>query len=295
MSAKSISEELAQREKTCPHLFGIDGTKVSKHTEDDNITRIMRTCCLIEAFGDDYSGFLEEIFSSDPELKDQISEWGKEETYHGVTLNWYLKRAFPENLPDRVFDEFSERVALYPGGSELFRNNKTDELISRCVVESATSTLYFSISDRTSEPIIGEICTRLARDEIKHYSLFFKNAKISNLVDKTTMFGRLKYVAKRFMESDGQLALAYYYATLPNRKFSESIDTSKFIVDLYKIYNFDRILALVKLNMKCIFLEKKPPRYLIHASARIVYFAIKSRILINNVKLLLFRASGEIV
>ncbi len=46
-------------------------------------------------------------------------------------------------------------------------------MISRCVVESGTSSYYSAMRDATEEPLLREIAGRIAADEYRHYKLFY--------------------------------------------------------------------------------------------------------------------------
>ena len=54
------------------------------------------------------------------------------------------------------------------------RGSRRGEMISRCVVESGTSSYYTAIRDATDEPVLKEIAGRIAADEYRHYKLFYE-------------------------------------------------------------------------------------------------------------------------
>ena len=88
-------------------------------------------------------------------------------------------------------------------------------MISRCVVESGTSSYYSAIRDATDEPVLKEIAGRIAADEYRHYKLFYE---ILNVQDEPDLpfWKKLIVAVGRINESDDdELAYAFYCAHVP--------------------------------------------------------------------------------
>ena len=47
-------------------------------------------------------------------------------------------------------------------------------MIARCIVETGTSSYYTALHEAAAEPVLQEICRRIAADELRHYRLFYK-------------------------------------------------------------------------------------------------------------------------
>src|SRR5262249_59227737 len=92
------------------------------------------------------------------------------------------------------------------------RGSKRGEMISRCVVESGTSSYYSAIRDATDEPVLKEIAGRIAADEYRHYKLFFETLNMQAEPD-LPFWRKLIVAVGRVNEShDDELALAHYCA-----------------------------------------------------------------------------------
>jgi hypothetical protein len=82
------------------------------------------------------------------------------------------------------------------------------------VVETGTSTFYAAIRDATDEPVLKEICSRIAADEIRHFKLFYRHLQIYQRHEPLPVIGRLKVAFARIRESDDdELASAYHAGT----------------------------------------------------------------------------------
>ena len=53
------------------------------------------------------------------------------------------------------------------------RGSQAGELIARCIVETGTSSYYTALDDATDEPVLKQICRKIAADEFRHYKLFY--------------------------------------------------------------------------------------------------------------------------
>ena len=49
--------------------------------------------------------------------------------------------------------------------------------MARCIVETGTSSYYTALAEAAREPVLKELCRRIATDEFRHYKLFYDTLK----------------------------------------------------------------------------------------------------------------------
>ena len=91
---------------------------------------------------------------------------------HGEVLRRWLAVADPSFRFDDEDRSYRKNVPYYAHTGRSVRGSLENELLCRCVVESFASAYYGAIHDATGEPLLREICDRLARDEARHFSAF---------------------------------------------------------------------------------------------------------------------------
>ncbi len=47
-------------------------------------------------------------------------------------------------------------------------------MTARCVVETGTATYYRAMARSTDEPVLQDLATRIATDEVNHYKHFYR-------------------------------------------------------------------------------------------------------------------------
>ena len=93
------------------------------------------------------------------------------------------------------------------------RGSRCAELIARCVVEVGTSSYYSALADSTDEPVLRQICKKIAADEFRHYKLFYDHMKRYEAREAPTLARRVAVALGRMAEGeDDELAFAYYAA-----------------------------------------------------------------------------------
>jgi len=96
------------------------------------------------------------------------------------------------------------------------RGSRSGELVSRCIVETGTSSYYSALKDAVDEPVLKEICRNIAADEFRHYKLFYTYLLRYLEAEKIGSLRRFWAAASRIRESeDDELAYAYYTANHP--------------------------------------------------------------------------------
>ena len=185
-----------------------DPTKVDPET-----VKVVKAASLVEHNGEDYATYLCNVFDDDPVFQDAARVWAREEVQHGQALRRWAELADPAFDFDAAFRRFTEGFQLPLDAEESVRGSRAGELIARCIVETGTSSWYTAIKDGTAEPVLREICRRIAADELRHYKLFYANLERYLEAERLTGWGRLRIAAGRVAESeDDELAYAYYAA-----------------------------------------------------------------------------------
>ena len=112
------------------------------------------------------------VFVDDPEYQDAASAWAVEEERHGEVLGRWASLADPAFDYAASLAQFRDGFSVPVDVEASVRGTRSGELIARCVVEAGTSSLYSAIAAASNEPVLAEICRRIAADEFRHYKLF---------------------------------------------------------------------------------------------------------------------------
>jgi rubrerythrin len=227
---------------------------------DPQVIQLLIAACLVESRGDAYGAYLERVFSDDPEFVKTIKEWSIEENEHGIVLANWLGRVVPEMNISSLLAKYNQSVNLsYSNSTETvsIRGSKTAELLSRCAVESGTSTYYKAIAENVEDPALQLICMRLAKDEINHYSVFRKKLDELRGVERFSSIKLLRMSLSRLVEfEDDQVSYAYYIGMNTEKPYSKKLYSRLMIKAAYGLYNRARVSELVKLNLRAYGLPK---------------------------------------
>lgn len=208
-------------------LDDIDWHRFDAAKVDKGLAALVKAASLVEANAADYVTYLRNVFPDDPEFLAAAELWGREEAQHGAALGrWAM-------LADSSFD-FGQSLAWFRDGFKLpldaaqsVRGSRAGELIARQVVESGTSSFYSAIRDAADEPVLRQICHRIAADEFAHYRLFAQHCRRYVDADGLGWLDRLKIAVGRVQEAeDDELAYAYYAANVQGRPDAEPYDMS---------------------------------------------------------------------
>jgi rubrerythrin len=219
----------------------------------------IKGAALVEFNAPDYVSYLKRVFHDAP-TQALIEEWGTEESQHGRALGRWAEMADPTFNLKETFARFREgyRPEHFTGEAEgSIRGSKRGEMISRCVVESGTSSYYSAIRDITEEPVLKEIAGRIAADEYRHYKLFYEilNAQVEA---DLPFWKKLMVAVGRINESDDdELSYAYYCAAVPkSAEATTPYDRAQYAKSSYKtilrIYRRHHVLRLAQMVSKAI-------------------------------------------
>lgn len=178
---------------------------------DPEVVKIIKAACMVERHSFDYGKYLCSVFHDDPEFCAAALGWADEEVQHGEALRRYAELADPDFDFDKTFARFVEGHNIKTDAAESIRGSRCGELVARCIVEVGTSSYYSALRDSIEEPVLKEICKRIAGDEFRHYKLFYSNMKRYQKLEGLGRFARFKVAMGRLFESsDDELPYAYY-------------------------------------------------------------------------------------
>ncbi len=180
---------------------------------DPDIVKLVKAAALVEFNGGDYQTYLSNVFRDDEAFRAEARDWAAEEVRHGEALGRWAMLADPDFDFAAAVRQFRAGFRLDLGAQASSRGSRAGELIARCVVETGTSAYYSALSQATNEPLLKEICRRIAADEFRHYKMFYTHLARHLPRDRLGRWARLRVVLGRMIEAgDDELAYAYYAA-----------------------------------------------------------------------------------
>ncbi|MCC7121533.1 MAG: ferritin-like domain-containing protein [Gammaproteobacteria bacterium] len=189
---------------------------VAPATVGPELLQTIKTAALIEANSADYVAYLRNVFAGDDDFTQAAEQWGIEEAQHGRALGRWAE------LVDPGFD-FAAALARFRAGyrvpidvQQSVRGSRTGELVARCVVESGTCSFYSALRDAAPDPVLRDICHRIAQDEAQHFRLFKQHLERYQRREPLRRWTRARIALGRIFEtSDDELSYAYYSANVP--------------------------------------------------------------------------------
>jgi len=123
-------------------------------------------------------------------------------------------------------------------------------MIARCMVETGTSSYYSAIGSSIDEPVLKEICAKIAGDEFRHYKLFLDTLNRYLAKEDMTRMKRLKVALSRIAETeDDELSYAFYAANAPEgTPYDRKTWNSEYMKRAYSYYKrpqVDRAVSMV--------------------------------------------------
>lgn len=218
-----------------PKRWSVDDLPWEKFESEKVNLRLLalaKGASLVEFNSGDYVTYLLNIFRDYPEMFEEIKRWGAEERLHGEALRAWCEKADPQFNFDQSFKDFLNAYRIPTNLTESVRGSLSQELVARCVVEAGTTTYYTALKDSCEEPVLKEICRRIAGDEGRHYRFFMEYLEDKFLsLEGQNKFQRFKTTLKRLVEStDEELTTAFCVA---NPQLSEGRKTLKAQNEVY--------------------------------------------------------------
>jgi hypothetical protein len=181
-----------------------------------DLLQVAKAAALVERNGSDYAVYLRNVFAGDAAFCAAVEAWAREEVLHGEALARWARLADPAWDFEAASARFSAAYALPLDATASVRGSRTGELIARCIVETGTSSYYGAIADAAREPVLAQVCRRIAADEFRHYKLFLDHMRRYLEAERIGRVGRLRAGLGRVLEAgDDELACAFHAANAP--------------------------------------------------------------------------------
>lgn len=230
-------------------LDDIDWSRFDRTRVDPDLLRIVKAASMVEHNGLDYATYLCNVFHDDPAFQDTARHWAHEEVQHGQALRRWAELADPSWSFDDSFKRFTDGYRLPLEAKESVRGSRTGELIARCIVETGTSSYYTALAEAAQEPVLKQICQKIAADELRHYKLFYTAMKRYLDAERLGRWGRLRTGLGRILESeDDELAYAYYAANdssgVPYDRRTNSRAYARRAYSVYRTRHIERGIAM---------------------------------------------------
>lgn len=214
-------------------LDDVQWSKFDASKVDPRLLAAVKGAALVEYNAPDYVTYLKRVFAGDAAAIESIEHWGTEETQHGLALARWAEIADPTFSFEDAVRRFREgyKPAHFAGDSEVsLRGSRRGEMISRCVVESGTSSYYSAIREISDEPVLKEIAGRIAADEFRHYKLFYDTLNVQPEPD-LPFWRKLMIAISRINESDDdELAYSFYCGNVPaSQEAAKPYDREKYV------------------------------------------------------------------
>ena len=157
------------------------------------------------------------------------------------------------------------------------RGSQAGEMMARCIVETGTSSYYSALKDATAEPVLKQICTKIAADELRHYKLFYDQMHRSLKRDGLNRLQRLWIGWGRIAESeDDELAYAYFASNEPaDAVYDRKRYTEAYARRAYPLYGPSHVQRAMAMILKAVGL--KPQGWLNQVMTRAGLWFLRSR------------------
>lgn len=223
-----------------------------------DMLRVVKAAALVEHNGCVYADYLNSVFHDDIEVQTAAHRWGEEEVQHGKALARWAQLADPSFDFDRRFGDFASKITLPTSPDKSVRGSRCGELVARCMVEVGTSSYYTALREATAEPVLREICRLVARDEIRHYNLFYSHMVRYREIERLGVFRRILVGISRISESeDDELGYAYHAANNNGEAYDRKKCVRAYMSRAYGFYRPHHVERGIRLIFRAVGI--KPP------------------------------------
>jgi rubrerythrin len=227
-------------------LEDIPWDRFDKARVDLDMLRVVKAASLVEHNARDYALYLRNVFADDPDFQAVTEQWSMEEVQHGQALGRWAELADPTFIFADCFQRFIEGYRIPVESTASVRGSSAAELISRCVVESGTSSFYSSLRDATDEPVLRAICQRIAGDEFRHYKMSFAALDRYLRRQPLSRSRRLQVAFSRYREiSDDELAYAFHCANMGGEPYDRRRAAEAYYRLAFQYYRKDHMRRAV--------------------------------------------------
>jgi rubrerythrin len=219
---------------------------------DPATLKVMKAAALVEINGEVYAQYLSNVFRADPEFCFLLQNWARDEFRHGQALRRWAEMADPEYDFDGVYRRFMAGSHFELDTTESVFGSRSGELLTRCIVEVGTSSWYSAIADETEEPLLREICRRIAADELRHYKLFYTYLRRYMEAEGLGRLARIRLAARRMRQSSDDTGFAYYAANCADVPYDRDACTRAYWRRAYAFYRRPHIERAVAMLWKAL-------------------------------------------
>lgn len=216
---------------------------------DPDLVCLVKAASMVEHNARHYAAYLCNVFHDDSAFQQLARAWAEEEVQHGQTLGRWARLADPDFDFDSSFKRYTDSYRIPIDMQRSIRGSLTGELLARCVVETGTSSHYTAIRRATTEPVLAELCRRIAADELRHYRTFYELSKHYLATERIGLTERIRVVGGRVLETQNEeLAHAYFAANGKGGPFDRRRNTMAYArraYGLYPPYLVERIGAML--------------------------------------------------
>jgi hypothetical protein len=244
---------------------------------DPEMLQLVKAASLVEQNGAAYAHHLCRIFADDPEFQNDARRWGAEEERHGVALARWAALADPGFDFAAACARFREGFRADFDNAKSRRGSRAGEMVARCVVEIGTSSYYIALREAADEPVLQEICRRIAADEVRHYRLFYKNLERCLEHERLGRLTRLSIALRRIAETeDDELAYAYYAANDTDCPYDRRRCSGAYASRAFALYRPHHVSRGIAMLLRAAGLP--PARRLSPIIGRIAWWTLRRRI-----------------
>jgi hypothetical protein len=255
----------------------IDHTQIS---DDEALFFVLASASLIESGSEVYTHLLNEHFAGDPALIDWLStHWQHEELQHGLALRTYVNHAWPEFDWECAYRQFMAEYVLYCSLTQLEATPML-ELAARCMVETGTASLYRSIHEYTTEPILKEVAGKIRTDEVRHYKNFYRYFVAHSKAASYSRWQVGNTLARRLAEIHSEDASCAMRHVFKVRYPDRNVDSADFhninaAARALVINNMSRTMV-VKMAIKPLALPASVQNYLVSPVAKVIQYVFSA-------------------
>lgn len=220
--------------------------------------KLVKAACMVEYNGADYATYLCNVFDGDEAFCDAARHWAAEEVRHGRALRRWAEIADPGFDFKDSFRRFTEGYRLPLEATRSVRGSRTGELIARCIVEVGTSSYYSALRDAVAEPVLADICRRIAADEFRHYKLFLTHMRRYQARERLGLPRRLWIAFGRLIESeDDELAFAYHCGADDAAPYSRRRSIRAYARRALPLYRFGHVEHGLRMAFKAVGMDPR--------------------------------------
>ncbi|MEI7712771.1 MAG: ferritin-like domain-containing protein [Rhodospirillales bacterium] len=218
------------------------------------VVPLVKAAALVERNGREYAHYLCRVFIADDALCDVVRQWAEEEVQHGNALGKWAQCVDPGWDFHGARDRFNSGYQPPHNTDSSIRGSRTGELIARCMVETGTSSYYTALADACREPVLKQLCRRIAADEFRHYKLFYAHMCRYQAQEHIGTARRALIAAGRIGEGeDDELAFAYHCANEPmSMSYDRARCSAQYLAGAMLYYRFGHIQRGMGMTLKAL-------------------------------------------